>query len=160
MAQQRQTRWLLWGTISFLMGCETMAEPADKLTQMSIGHVMQQAGNCTLGDGYVCQPLDEMTIITNPSNLTPGVYLQAWTTAYADFQALNALTDEQKNLKHYRIGFAENQQNYLVVFSALLLPQINATGETEGLLRTTLGKSMRYELDKQTLSVVSRKYYK
>ena len=160
MAKLRQTRRLLWGVISLLMGCETLAEQPDVPTQNSIRYVMQQVENCTLGDGYVCQPWDEMTVITNPSSLVPAVYMQAWSAAYADFQASDELREEQKNLKHYKIGFAENQQHYLVIFSALLLPQISAAGKPEGLLRTTLGKSLRYEIDKQSLGIVSRKYYK
>lgn len=158
--KQTYSKFAIFIATILMMGCETMAEEPDELTKRSTDYVIEHSDSCTLDNGYVCQPNEEMEIIADSSRMPPGIYLKAWPVAYDNFRALDELSDEQKDLKHYKIGFAENEQNYLVVFSALLLPQINEAGQPEGILRTTLGKSMRYEIDKQSLKVVSRKYYK
>ena len=153
-------RLALLATLALLSACESIAQEPDALTKRSIDYVLAHPDSCTLGDAYVCQPIEEMVVIADQSNMAPGTYLKVWPVAYNDFSALDELSAEQKDLKHYKIGFAENEKNYLVIFSALLLPQINAMDEPEGLLRTSFGKSMRYEIDKQSLDIVSRKYYK
>jgi hypothetical protein len=150
--------WLT--TAVLLSACESIAQEPDALTKRSIDYVLAHPDSCTLGDAYVCQPIEEMAVIAGQSTMAPGAYLKVWPLAYDDFRGLEELNAEQKDLKHYKIGFAENEKNYLVIFSALLLPQINAMDAPEGLLRTSLGKSMRYEIDKQSLDIVSRKYYK
>ena len=138
----------------------SVAEEPDALTRKSIDHIFKHAQKCTLGDGYVCQTIEEVEVIANQAHMARRVYLDVWTIAYTDFQAIEELTVEQKNLAHYKVGFAENDKSYVVIFSALLLPQIMPDGQPEGLLRSTFGKSMRYEIDKQSKQIISRKYYR
>lgn len=160
MKSPLRIRLALLSTVVLMTACESIAQESDALTKRSIEYVLAHPDSCTLGDAYVCQPIDEMAVIGSQSTMAPGTYLKVWPLVYDDFSALDELSAAQKDLKHYKIGFAENENSYLVIFSALLLPQLNAAGLPEGLLRTTLGKSMRYEIDKKSLKIMSRKYYK
>jgi len=129
--------------------------------QQSIDYVLGLNVACTLTDGYRCQSRDESQLLMDPQSGVPAEYLQAWPVAYADFEQLEMLTAEQKKLRHYTVGFAERDGHYIVMLNALLLPELDMAGQPGGrLLRSTLGRSMRYEIDRQSLTIISRKFYR
>ncbi len=147
--------------IALLLTQQASAESTQQLRQRAIEYVNSHSQQCTLGDGYRCAPVTESQLLLNPQATVPALYLQAWPAAYADFKRLAELSEEQKDLRHYTIGFAEQGDRYLVVFNALLLPEIDPAGMATGrLLRSTLGRSMRYEIDQQSLKIISRKFYR
>jgi hypothetical protein len=87
------------------------------------------------------------------------VYLSAWQVCYDDFLAIPDLDDEQKELKHYKIGFTHSDAEFVVLFQALLLPDL-VDGVAQGTIRATFGRSMRYRVDRRTLSINERLYLK
>ena len=75
-----------------------------------------------------------------------------------DFRHIADLTSEQKDLKHYRIGFSEDGDQYVVLFRGLLLPEI-VDGRPRGVLRAVFGRSTQYWIDKGTLKITRRAYH-
>lgn len=137
------------------------SESTEAVRQRSVDYVLSYPQTCVVTDGYRCQSIDEAQILLQQQHAVPGRYLLAWPVVYANFKSMHELSDAQKDLHHYTVGFAENEQNLIVILNAVLLPALNDSGEPNGqLLRSTLGKSMRYELDRQSLAIVSRKYYR
>ncbi len=143
-----------------IMSCNhVMAQQEDVLR--SIEYVSSLSGGCTYTDGYVCAKLPEDDFLTADSErrLVPGAYFEAWEVARRDFASLDDLTSQQKELKHYRIGFTENDRHYIVLFRALLLPRL-VNGKPQGVMQVTYGQSTRYRIDKNTLAISDRKFLK
>lgn len=136
------------------------AQENDATTQRALAYIETAPTDCALGDGYVCAPVSEMSLTLEQSKLIPAEYLEVWPAVYLDFKAMDELSEAQKQFKHYKIGFAEDEQHFIVMFRALLLPDVSATGETTGLLPTSFGKSLRYLIDKSTMLIVSRQFYR
>ncbi len=152
-------RWQLAAagfSLSFLMLGSTMA---DTETEASIQYVSELDTNCAYDDGYVCTEPVSDEFLFSQEKMVPGAYLPAWAVAYADFSQRADLTDEQKKLAHYKIGLTETESDYVVVFRALLLPGLEE-GKPKGVLRTTLGQSMRYLVSKDGLVVREAKFYR
>ncbi|RTZ58242.1 MAG: hypothetical protein DSZ32_02550 [Gammaproteobacteria bacterium] len=137
-----------------------MAEQAD--VRAAKDWVDSHAPDCTLTDGYVCGEFIEDDFVTrHDSRLSvPGNYLLAWETAWRDFRQLPDLDEKRKALKHYRIGFTENADEYIVLFDALLLPAIDDNGQPNGILTVTYGRSTKYWIDRKTLRINKRLYLK
>lgn len=128
-------------------------------TNASKVYVSQLKSTGAFDDGYSSvEPVSKDTIFAQ-QKMVPALYLSAWAAAYADFIKLSDLSDEQKQLKHYKIGFAETTDHFLIVFQALLLPDL-LNGRPRGVLRTTLGQSLRYLVNKQDGRVSDIKYYR
>lgn len=138
----------------------THAQETDSEAQQSLKLIENAPTDCILGDGYVCDPVSEMSLTLEQKRLVPAHYLEIWPIVYVDFKAMDELSEAQKEFKHYRIGFAEDAQHYIVMFRALLLPGAGDATESTGLVNATFGKSMRYLVDKKTLQIVSRQYYR
>lgn len=81
---------------------------------------------CTLTDGYLCAEIDKFTWNRRPktSSSVPGIYMAAWEVCYAHFKALPDLSNEQKRLAHYSIGFAEDDKHYIIELAGLLLSKL------------------------------------
>lgn len=143
---------------------QLLAQTFDEASLRAIDYIKSHTGNCqkncTYGDGYQCESMDEAQLILNQQRMIPAIYIEFLPQIYRDFRAIEDLSDDQKNLKHYKIGFAEDDDHYVVILSALLLPEINLQGEKTGLLRTTFGRSMRYLVNKKSLKITARHYYK
>ena len=155
-------RWLAT-LFTMLLGVNVVvgAELTESMRQRSVDYVLSHPQACVVTDGYRCQSIDETQILLKQRHSVPGRYLLAWPVAYVDFKSLDSLDNTQKDLNHYSVGFAENEQHFVVILNALLLPALNDEGVPNGqLLRSTLGRSMRYEIDKQNLGIVSRKFYR
>ena len=88
-----------------------------------------------------------------------GNLFKAWQASYTDFQNIEDMTDAQKQLKHYVIGLTQDETHYVVLYRALLLPQVS-NGEVIGVTRGTIGRTTRYWIDKQDFSVSKRLFYK
>jgi len=65
------------------------------------------------------------------------------------------MTDEQKQLKHYKIGFTENETQYIILYQGLLLPLLE-NGEVVGTMRATFGLTTKYWINKHTLEIDKR----
>ena len=116
---------------------------------------------CGLDHGYRCVEREEDDFIGLESDqrMVPGNYLKAWQVAVDDFLKLEELENGQKDLKHYKFGFTESGSHYIVHFQALLLPQLEGD-EVAGTIRATYGLTVRFWIDKATLTVDKRLFYK
>ena len=119
------------------------------------------ARGCALVDGYQCdnQIEDNFLSASSQSDMVSGNLLKAWLVAVEDFQSQPDQTVEQTRLKHYKIGFTENADHYVVLFQGLLLPLIDQ-GNVVGLSRLTLGRTTRYWVSKETFEIDKRLFYK
>lgn len=155
-------RWLATlSTILLGLSAAVASESTELIRQRSVDYVLSHPQACVVTDGYRCQAIDEAQILLKQQYSVPGRYLLAWPVVYADFKSLDTLGEAQKNLHHYTVGFAENERHFIVILNALLLPALDGEGVPSGhLLRSTFGKSMRYEIDKQSLKIVTRKLYR
>ena len=126
--------------------------------QRSRDYVSYLADDCVRTDGYACVTSEESDFLSVAADqaMLPGHYLEAWSRSYEDFQTLPELDAEQKHMKHYRIGFTEDDAHYIVLFRALLLPAIDAEGNVNGLLRVSIGMTTKYWVDKKTFAIAKR----
>ena len=117
---------------------------------------------CTMGDGYHCLDIAEDDFL-NPDSLdklTPGQYLLAFNAAYQVFSELPELSIEQRHLKHYRIGFTESTDNFIVLFMPLLLPERIENNTPVGFATATFGETVKFWVDKNTNQVTKHLFYK
>ncbi|MDA9982401.1 hypothetical protein N9H39_06620 [Gammaproteobacteria bacterium] len=130
--------------------------------QRSIDYVRDLDLDCTLTDGYVCANTEEDDFMRPESwqRMIPAVYMRAWQIAYEDFRQIADLSAEQKDLKHYKIGFTENDTQYIVVLLGLALPYIDEQGEPQGITSAVFGRSVKYWIDKKTNQIAKRLFYK
>lgn len=145
----------------FWFGCSAAGAAVThaELLRQSIGYVRGLDDRCTYTDGYACaEPPAPLASRAQLERMVPAVYLRAWAVAYDDFRNLADLTPEQKDLKHYRIGFSEDGDQYVVLFRGLLLPEI-VDGRPRGVLRAVFGRSTEYWIDKGTLKISKRLYH-
>jgi len=136
----------------------TSAETGDPV----IDYVKNVSEDCAYDDGYVCLENvaeDQFESAESNSKLLAGAYLRAYGIAENDFAALNHLSEEQRNLKHYKIGFTENATNFIVIFRALVLPNL-VDGTPDGYSHGSFGVTTKYWIDKQTFAVNDRKLYR
>jgi hypothetical protein len=122
--------------------------------------------DCTYDDGYTCA--DTANIANTETAFTDGVdsngmisgtYLWAWNVAWQDFTRLDDLTDEQKKLKHYRVGFSQDRENFIIVLRPLMLPYME-DGKPAGLSRGTIGPGVKYWIDRESRTITKRLYQK
>jgi len=122
----------------------------------------RQVHDCALDHGYICQPIagtDNFESVASNNAMVPASYLQAWQVAAADFATLDDIAPERRQLRHYKFGFTEDQNHYIIHFQALLLPEIE-NGVPVGILRATFGLTTRYWVTKRTMEIARRLYYK
>ena len=126
-------------------------------TQKSIEYVRNLQTDCVLDHGYRCIEIEEDNFLGLEADrrMVPGPYLTAWQICYEDFKTIPELTDEQKELKHYKIGFTQNESHIIVLFQGLLLPEI-VDGKPVGTIRSVFGLSTKYWVDKRTLEISER----
>ena len=118
--------------------------------------------DCTLTDGYVCADVEEDSFLMPDSwqKMVPAPYLRAWQIAYDDFRRIPGLTDAQKDLTHYKVGFTENESQYIVLLLGLALPYIDDNGNPNGIVNAVYGRSTKYWIDKKTNEIAKRLFYK
>lgn len=123
----------------------------------SMEYVSGLDGQCVYDDGYRCMTVSEDDFIHPDPHRSwiPGPYLEAWSVSYTDFRAIQEMSPEQKQLKHYKIGFTENDTQYIVLYRGLLLPRIE-DGKVVGIMRATFGLSTKYWINKRTLEIDKR----
>ena len=138
-----------------------MAQQTDSVRR-SLDYVNQLSDDCARTDGYECIKATETDFLSADSDgaLIPGRYFEAWSVSYQDFRSLTELTEEQKQLKHYKIGFTENADQYIVLFRGLLLPRITEEGNLDGVLRVTFGRTTKYWIDKKDFAITKRLFYR
>jgi len=134
------------------VACVTMsnASPLDSMHK----YVESLQDTCVYDDGYACAEPSDTQFYQQTINkqLIDARYLQAWPAAYEKFDGLAELTKKQKDLRHYKIGFAEDSEHYIVYFGALLMPYIE-DGKPVGVSRNTYGKSVKIWVKKSDKSV-------
>ena len=124
-----------------------------------------QTSGCALMDGYRCQHVEEQDFLAAAaqSTMLSGNFFKAWQAAVTDFSNQMDQTSEQLDLKHYKIGFTESPDHYVILLQGLLLPVIE-TEEGEdvvaGLLRTTYGRTTKYWITKSDFRVDTKLFYK
>ena len=122
----------------------------------------RQDHGCALDHGYVCQPLtgtDNFESIASNNAMIPASYLQAWQKAAADFAMLQDIEPERRQLRHYKFGFTEDDDHYIIHFQALLLPEMK-DGKPDGIIRATFGLTTRYWVTKGTMEIARMLHYK
>jgi len=108
---------------------------------------------CTYADGYECYSSDPNFYSQQAQqSLIPAVYIPAWNSAYKTFLELSELSTEQKKLIHYKIGFAEQDDQIVILFAPLFLPYFDAK-EPQGISTGVFGQSLKFWIDKKTLTV-------
>ena len=117
--------------------------------------------NCVLLDGYGCADQSEEKFLTAESQqkMLSGNFLKAWQVALSNFQNQTDQTSEQTNLKHFKIGFSEDSDHFIVLIQGLLLPRIE-NNEVTGITNVTLGRTTRYWISKTTFEIEKRLFYK
>jgi hypothetical protein len=130
--------------------------------KQAIQYVTSLDDSCAYQHGYRCENIEENTFSNNKglSQMLPASYLEAWPIALSDFKKIDDLSNEQKKLKHYRIGFTEDKEHYIIYFSAFLLPQLDENKQVVGIMRVSLGRSCKYWIDKKTLGIQKRLFFK
>jgi hypothetical protein len=125
--------------------------------EQSMRYVESLSDDCVYDHGYRCvgPSGDDFTAPGSDRDLVPGPYLKAWSVSYRDFLEIAEMTGEQKQLKHYKIGFTESETQYIILYQGLLLPMLE-NGEVVGTMRATYGISTKYWIDKTTLAVDKR----
>lgn len=122
----------------------------------------RQDHDCALDHGYVCKPVtgtDNFESVASNDAMIPASYLHAWQIAAADFATLEDIAPERRQLRHYKFGFTEDEDHYIIHFQALLLPEMK-DGAPAGILRATFGLTTRYWVTKRTMAIARRLYYK
>ena len=120
--------------------------------KQSMEYVDSLDDSCTYDHGYRCLEIaeDDFTRPNPEREWVPGPYL-----AYRDFLEIPEMTAEQKRLKHYKLGFSENDAQFIVVYQGLLLPLLEG-GKVVGTMRATYGISTKYWINKKTLTIDRR----
>jgi len=120
-----------------------------------------QSHACGLDHGYQCRSFEESNFLGLEADgaMVPAIYLSAWQHALTDFNEIEDLSDQEKQLQHYKIGFSENEAQYVVHFQALLLPAMEQ-GKPEGILRGSVGRTTRYWINKSTMAIDKRLFYR
>jgi hypothetical protein len=133
---------------------------SDTLYERARAYVAELAPECTWTDGYACvaPAQDDFLDRDAPSRMVPGAFLRAWEACYRDFLAIADLTEAQKDLRHYRVGFTEDDDHYIVLFSGLLLPHIGPGGKPDGVINAVFGRSVQYWVSKHDLTIRQRQY--
>ncbi len=147
--------WLLAAALLMINSSQAGGPVEDGLE-----YALAQDG-CGFDHGYVCldRVEDDFLSLESHDRMVPGNYMKAWQIAAADFAGIPDLEDEQRNYKHYKFGFTENQEHYIVLFQALLLPAME-DGQAIGPSRGTYGRTTRYWINKKTLTIDNRLFYK
>ena len=145
----------------FLCLSNSYGEEMQESTQKSIEYVRNLQAECVFDHGYRCIEIEEDDFLGPHSdqNMIPGPYLKAWQACYEDFKEIPELTEEQKDLKHYKIGFTKNDSHIIVLFQGLLLPEI-VDGQAVGTIRSVFGLSTKYWVDKATFEISKRLFLK
>ena len=156
VVEMSQWKMVLVAVVLVVAGVANGGGFADRVS----AYVAMQDG-CGLVDGYVCSDALEDDFLSGASQerMVLGNYLKAWQVALEDFNQLAVLDDEQKNLKHYKIGFTESAVHYIVLFQALLLPSVGGDGVMGG-VNSTVGRTMRYWINKESMTVDRQLFYK
>lgn len=148
---------LIAATVGWCLAAFPAMAMQDSVKQ-SMKYVSGLDDNCVYDDGYRCVETAEDDFISRdyPGRLlVPGPYLDAWAVSYRDFLSITEMNDEQKQLKHYKIGFTENGAQYIVLYQGLLLPMLE-NGAVVGTMRATFGLTTKYWVSKETLAIEKR----
>ena len=145
----------------FLCVSNSYGEEMQESTQKSIDYVRNLQVECVFDHGYQCLEIEEDDFLSPHSdqNMVPALHLKAWQVCYEDFRKITDLTDEQKELKHYKIGITQNDSHFVVLFQGLLLPEI-VDGQPVGTTRSVFGLSTKYWVDKATFEISKRLFLK
>jgi len=123
----------------------------------SMEYVSRLDDRCVYDHGYRCiEVIEDDFTRENPGRpWIPGPWLQAWSVTYRDFLDIEEMSGDQKKLMHYKVGFTENETQYIVLYQGLLLPMLE-DGQPAGVMRATYGLTTKYWVNKKTLEIDKR----
>lgn len=132
-----------------------MASETD--VERSRAYVRSLSDQCVYDDGYRCRPgvAPAFEGWEADQQMLPGNYLAAWQISHEDFKQLKELSEEQKDLKHYRIRFGQEGDAIVVLYRALLMPRI-VEGKPADIMRVTFGQSIKYWISIESGKVLKR----
>jgi len=139
---------------------DSLQQRVEKARAQAIEYVDALPGECMYTDGYECaedapavgeSSMAFQKAIDQHGTVSP-MFLEAWPVAYEAFKEHKDLSEEQKQLKHYRIGFHYADQITTIWFRPLLLPQMD-NGEVVGKMRAVIGQDIRIGVDMKTNEV-------
>ena len=148
-------KWLFLGVL--LLAGNSQANDIAKASR----DYVDELESCGFDHGYSCMPQEESDFLGIEADkaMVPGNYLKAFEVAASAFGNEQGLEPAQRDLKHYKIGFSENPDQYIVHFQGLLMPEVK-DGEVIGMTRGIYGRATRYWINKQTLTIDKRLFYK
>ncbi len=135
---------------------------AEKSYNDAVEYVNKLPSDCMYSDGYYCAEVSDKNklgvsgdyaSLMDASGTLPAPVLQAWPVAYQAFQQQDILTEKQKQLKHYRVGFKHDNGEVTVLFRPLLLPQL-VDGDVVGKMRAAFGKEVRVSVSADDFSII------
>ena len=85
-----------------------------------------------------------------------GTYLAAWNVCYKEFIQIEDLTEDEKELKHYSIEFSEDRDSYIIY----LIPNLLSDNQIKKMNRIAIGRETKYWVDKATLRIRKRSFFK
>lgn len=129
----------------------------DATLKNSKNYVRALQDDCVRIDGYECANKSAIREFGNA--ILPGNYLKAWNICYDDFLKIEDLTEEQKQLRHYKFRITEDKEHYLVEYQGLLLPHIDQ-GKPKDVIMSVFGRSTKYWVRKDTFEIAKRLFYK
>lgn len=109
---------------------------------------------CAFLDGYVCPTPDNSDFLNADAQdrMISGNLLKAWQVALLRFESRPKKEPGVSDLKHYKFGFTESEEHYIILFQGLLLPHME-DGEPVGFLSDSLGTSVKYWVRKDNFKV-------
>ncbi len=93
------------------------------------------------------------------SRMLPATYLKFFNRTWETFLSQPGLSSEQQKPHHYKVGFELEGNVLTVLIQGLLLPRIE-DGEVTGLMRVTLGPSMRLRYQFESGELIEKKLLK
>lgn len=133
----------------------------ENLISIAKAYVNALDDDCIYDDGYQCVDTidaDYQNVIDEKGTIAASTLL-FWGPAYQTFLLESRLNDEQKKLKHYRIGFKLSEEGIEVLFRPLFLPLVKE-GIAEGRIRATIGKEVKIMVSKKSYKVTKVLYGK
>ena len=150
-------KWLVTIFLAAIMPHTLYSMDHTTILNQSLNYIQDLPDNCALADGYTC--LDDANIANTRTTAIPGNYLKAWSICYEDFLNIEDLTEEQKQMRHYKIFLSQEPNHYTVEFVGLLLPYVEQ-GHPVSVLTGVYGRSTKYWVDKNTFNISKRLFYK
>ncbi|HCE68181.1 MAG: hypothetical protein A2X82_15480 [Geobacteraceae bacterium GWC2_55_20] len=85
-----------------------------------------------------------------------GSCIKALLVCYDDFKQIDSMSYEQRVLDNYKIKISENKKEYLIEY----IPKLLSESEMKKINRMTIGRNIKYVVNKNTTKITKREFYK